>query len=118
MELLRISIIRKLTCMASIVGQPGRELKAAQVGDNPLEQLYQGDHSKPAEVWREAHEGVQGLQESCQDPEAGTWSGGDTGLARPAKRKTGSCSHNRKITDEIKKKIKRKLQRNPWPGTQ
>ena len=46
--------------------------------------------------------------------EAGTWAGGDTGLARPAKRKTGSGGHNRKMTDEIKKKIKRKLQRNPF----
>ena len=44
--------------------------------------------------------------------EAGTWDGaGDSGLARPAKRKSdpGSGGHNCKVMDVIKRKMKKKL---------
>ena len=44
--------------------------------------------------------------------DSGTWAGaGDSGLARPAKRKSdpGSGSHNCKVMDVIKRKMKKKL---------
>ena len=49
--------------------------------------------------------------------DSGTWAGaGDSGLARPAKRKSdpGSGGHNRKITAETKTKIRQKLRRDPF----
>ena len=49
--------------------------------------------------------------------EAGTWDGaGDSGLARPAKRKTdpGSGFHRRKVTMAMKRKMKKKIMRNPF----
>ena len=49
---------------------------------------------------------------------SGNWFGaeGDNGLARPAKRRSdlGSGTKNRKVTEELKRKIEEKLERNPF----
>ena len=49
---------------------------------------------------------------------SGNWFGaeGDNGLARPAKRRSdlGSGTKNRKVTEELKRKIGEKLERNPF----
>ena len=49
--------------------------------------------------------------------EADTWSGaGDSGLARPAKRKSdpGSGGHNIKITEVLQNKMRKKLEKDPF----
>ena len=73
----------------------------------------------PTSISKEMQIPVRTLAKWKKDSkDAGKWTGaaGDSGLARPAARKTdpGSGSSNRKVTDNLKKKIKQKLKRNPF----
>ena len=75
--------------------------------------------STPTSVSKEMQIPVRTLAKWKKDSkDAGKWTGaaGDSCLARPAARKTdpGSGSSNRKVTDNLKKKIKQKLKRNPF----
>ena len=77
--------------------------------------------STPTSVSKEMQTPVLTLarwKKDSMDTSAGKWTdaAGDSALARPAKRKTdpGSGSNGRKVTENIKRKMKAKLKRNPW----
>ena len=113
--------------MARTVGQAAKAKQAKAAKSKPqrsystkivaLNKMKSG--STPTSVSKDMKIPVRTLARwKKESKDAGKWTGaaGDCSLARPAKRKTdpGSGSNGRKVTDNIKKKMKAKLKRNPW----
>lgn len=116
-------IRRKLTVMARTVGQahqaaakakPQRSNSTKMVA---LNRMREG--RTPTQLSKEMNIPVRTLAHWKKvSKDDGMWTGaaGDSGMARPAKRKTvpGSGGHNRKVTEDLKKKIKQKLRYHPF----
>ena len=118
---------RNFTVMARTAGKAAKAAKAAKKTRTNIQRSNSTKVSalnmlksgvSPGDVSANLKIPARTLRDWKKDAkDAGTWDGaGDSGLARPAKRKTdpGSGGHNRKVTDDLKKEMKEKLRRDPF----
>ena len=121
---LRHGTIRDFTVMARTAG------KAAKAAKKTRKNIQRSNSTKvsalnmlksgvsPGDVSKDLQIPARTLRDWKKDAkEAGTWDGaGDSGLARPAPRKSdpGSGGHNIKVTEAVQAKMKKKIEKDPF----